>query len=252
MEMKETSVIAVHGMWEGPWIYEPFIQNTKHDFIVTTVELPGHGSGNRHLLKDAGLPDYIAATYRQVSYRLQEGYKTVILAGHSLGGLLACHAAVEFQGRIDGLVLVNSAPLYRARISREVGKRIWRYVPDILLGRPFLPSFEDMYALELSKCRNPEDVYGLMGPESGIVARQLALSAPILGRYLPNIREVRCPVRLLAGMHDKITPLAIQQRNAALFGKTTVDRVTGGDHIKDLWERPNIIRAMVNSIITRT
>jgi pimeloyl-ACP methyl ester carboxylesterase len=153
-----------------------------------------------------------------------------------MGGLVAQKIAEE--GAVTAAVLVTSAPPRGIVVLRwGVLSRMWRYVPPIVGNRPFQPRPEDAAALianGLSR-ETQEQLYPRLVPESGRVARELAL-----GSVDVDATRVRCPTLVVGAEHDAITPAAVQRKIAAKYGATYLE-AAGHAHmlmVEDGWEVP--------------
>lgn len=73
-------------------------------FDVTAIDLPGHGDS-----PDAHLPPEVRAYGRVLADALAAlGLSDVVLIGHSMGGAVACEAAILSPERVDRIVAVDS------------------------------------------------------------------------------------------------------------------------------------------------
>ncbi len=99
-------ILFLHGVAGGAWSWEPQAQAFAGSFHCARFEARGHGSAAP--VADAGLADYFADSLEAldaVTARLP-----AVVAGHSMGGLLAMALAAERPDQVKALVLVE--PVY--------------------------------------------------------------------------------------------------------------------------------------------
>lgn len=96
--------VLVHGSWHGAWCWEPLIaQLEEAGHAVSAVDLPGHGRDATPL---AGRT--LAAYVDRVVSAIEEREGSVILVGHSMGGVVVTQAAERVPDRIARLVYVTA------------------------------------------------------------------------------------------------------------------------------------------------
>jgi len=149
--------------------------------------LPGHGTAVEDLA-DVGWRDWAGAA-EQAYDRLRHRCEAVAVAGHSMGGTLACWLA-ERHEEVGGIALVN--PLVEpypdeirdaARDLLDAGTDLWKgSAPDLADPTVTYPTYDETpIAAFLSLCEGAEDV---------------ALS----------LGKIRCPVLLLSSRKDHVVP----------------------------------------------
>ncbi|HET8575439.1 MAG TPA: alpha/beta hydrolase [Candidatus Paceibacterota bacterium] len=221
------TVVFTHGMWERNWIFKNFAKECrKYGYPTKFINLPDQKNGSETLARIEDRVEYIVSQIVSL--------EKIILIGHSLGGLLSIGASLHpsIKDRVEKIVLLNSAPLGRSFLSFEVLKRIWRYLPKLRSDSTFELRYEDAFALELKHVEDPHQVYAQMTEESGVVARQMAL-----WQYLPDTKQVPCPVLVIGAQNDQITPPRIQRKNVRLLPNALYKEFPGGHMlpIEPLW-----------------
>ena len=94
--------VLVHGAWQAPYVWEAVKTSLINEGNnVTVVELPGHGSNKTS-------PSTITLdTYRdKVNEAVSKMNGKVILAGHSLGGMIISAVAEQNPSKIEKLVYI--------------------------------------------------------------------------------------------------------------------------------------------------
>ncbi len=211
-ERRSSPLVFLHGYW------------SDHDFMPTYLRFfseagfdcyaasrrgrrgvpPEHARGLR-------IQDFVDDTLRVLD--AVDGEAIVI--GWSLGGLLA--QKVAEAGRCRAAVLVASAAPGDVRVLPPLAAlpTYLRHTLDLLLGRPFLPSFGGAARTLLNRIPQADRrrLYDKMAPDSGIVGREIAVTGvPV------DASRVRCPMLCLVGSDDNITPARSVRRIARKYG----------------------------------
>jgi pimeloyl-ACP methyl ester carboxylesterase len=146
-----------------------------------------------------------------------------VLVAHSFGGAVAAQMALDFPGKIDGLVLI--APTLSPALS---GPRWYDVVADSIPIRFLLPDRLRLAYIELAPL--PDE----------------------LRRMCSRWAELHLPIALIQGDDD----VQVDPRNAdfaqAEFptGLVQVTRVTGQGHWIP-WTRPRLIAAAIRKVLSR-
>lgn len=176
-----------------------------HGFGVLAVDLPGHGRSDGPARRDIGaLADWLVALLDAA------GASKAILVGHSMGSLVALDAAARHPERVAGLALVaTAAPMA---------------VSDALLdaAREHEPQAIAMvnqwsHSTIAAKPSSPAPGFWLQGMNQRLMERIGALGEAQLfhtdfsacNAYtdaLDRAASVRCPVCVLSGKRDVMTP----------------------------------------------
>ncbi len=100
------TVVLVHGLGSRATHWLPVARDLARDHRVVLVDLPGHGL--------AGMPGALTiaqaaeALDRAIAAETPDG-ESVVLVGHSVGGLVATAEALAHPDRVSALVLVETA-----------------------------------------------------------------------------------------------------------------------------------------------
>ncbi|MDX1587356.1 MAG: alpha/beta hydrolase [Oleiphilaceae bacterium] len=221
-------LVIVHGMWSTPdTLAELREQFEQQGYRVHTPALPFHRSRGdmdataQEGLKKSGVAHYVAAVEELVNGLTQPP----VLIGHSMGGLIAQLVAQKVA--VERLVLLSSAA--------PAGINAWCWSAIRTLGHnlfkfPLWTSLTDLrpanirYGIANTQTPELQDrIYQQSTYESGLASFQIAMwflfSKPHT-RLDPQ--AILCPVLLMGGVEDRITPIASQRKIARLYG----DRAT--------------------------
>lgn len=213
-------VIFIHGS-PGSWdAFASYLMDPDlnlHARLVA-VDRPGFGES------DPGSVDRSLQNQAEIIAQviLTEGNgKGAIVVGHSLGGPVAARLAMDFPGRVSGLVLLAPS------IDPNMEQTKWFQIPaQWFWVRWMLPSALDI-------CN--QEILPLKGE---------------LEKMLPFWKELRIPVRLIQGMDDGLVP----PENADFAEKEMINadlkvtRVVGLNHFIP-WARPDLVKAAVLGLL---
>ncbi len=128
LEQADVAVLLLHGFTGSPWelrlLGEALAARGVH---VRCPRLPGHGTTPEAMLW-AGYGDWLRAAEEALASL--RGARRVIVAGLSMGGLLAMVLASRHRGLISGLVLMAPVVKLRGRGPRALQALRWLPVFD--------------------------------------------------------------------------------------------------------------------------
>lgn len=184
------AILFIHGIQEGPAIFNRFDSLVPEDWKTVKLLLDGHQAPLSEFNK-AGMKTWHNQVENALKNLHKEGYFPVYLVGHSMGTLLALKASLNFE--IAGLFLIDTPLSLHPRIN--------------FILQQFFPSF-----------RKPEDPYFQSAIESwttirenfwqifGMIPNYLQLLFLIL-KTRKNIIKIRCPVFCILSERDELLSL---------------------------------------------
>ncbi len=219
----KSPVVLIHGMWSTPVVLAEIRSAFEEEgYVVHTPCLPYHEARNqfteekKQQLATASIEQYVDAV---LAYLADLGVP-VILAGHSMGGLIA--QLVAAKTACEKLILISSAaPAGINSLSwsalRTFGRNlfkfpIWKLTTNLLLKN---------IQYGIANTQSPavqRDIIQKSTFESGRVSWQISMW--FLYRKPPTkvaYDKVHCPVLVIGGTEDKITPGNIQRKIATKY-----------------------------------
>lgn len=215
--MTET-IVMIHGMWLGRWCWDKFKEFfEKKGYHCLTSTLRFHDMDPKEIpdphLGTTSLLDYATDLEKEIR-KLDE---TPILMGHSMGGLLA--QILASRGLAKALVLLAPAAPYGIITLRlSVIKGFWNSLTKWGFWRkPMRPTFnETAYALmHLMPEEEQKECYEKLVYESGRAAFEIGFwFFDAKGGSKVDESKVTCPVLIIAGNEDRITPVSVIRKIA--------------------------------------
>jgi pimeloyl-ACP methyl ester carboxylesterase len=217
-------VMRIHGMWAGPWCWAGYRAMFGADgWRCLTPPLPCHDS-DTHVAPDSrlgrlSLLDYADALAGQITAL---GERPIVI-GHSMGGLLAQMLAARGLARA-AVLLAPAAPAGVWAIGPSVVRSFWGILTTWAFWRkPVRQTFEAASYSLLHRLPPDErrQVYGRFGPESGRVVFEIGLWL-LDARHAARVdaAKVACPVLVVGGREDRMTPPWAMRRVARRYRAT--------------------------------
>lgn len=232
-------VFLIHGMWSTPDIMDELKASFEaQGYEVYAPCLPLHQPKNqlsasqRKQLGRLGIGDYVSALLDDI-FRVMKDKpdQKPILVGHSMGGLLAQLVAAEIE--CEKLILLSSgAPAGINATSLSVLRTFGHNLFKFPLWRSFTNLLLKNIQYGIANTQSAQvhqDLVRASTFESGRVTTQMSMW------YLfprpptrVNFAKIQCPVLVIGGTEDKITPIKIQHKIAKKFGQQASLRVIQG------------------------
>ncbi|MCL6609976.1 MAG: alpha/beta hydrolase [Peptococcaceae bacterium] len=228
------AVLFVHGAGgsHSRWSFQ--VAGLGGEYLAMAVDLPGHGlSGGSASDRIESYGEFI----RSFADRLL-GFP-FFLAGHSMGGAVALYFALNYPGRLAGLILMGTGSRLRvlpAILENFKSEKMPENMPGVMF-RPGTPEAVLKAAEEEMKSTSPSVFY------SDFLACD---RFDVSGR----LSEIDIPTLVLTGDKDVLTPVK--------YGKFLADNVKGAtfEIIEDaghmlMLEQPGAVNASVKKFLEK-
>ncbi|QYJ80668.1 alpha/beta hydrolase [Shewanella acanthi] len=246
VELIKPPVLLIHGMWgTDEAMFELKAEFEQQGYSVEALCLPMHKpkasytNADKNALAQTSLEDYVNFIIAKV-----DNLKVPpILVGHSMGGVLAQLVATRVH--VNKLVLISSAA--------PGGINSWSWSMIRTFGRNLLlfPLWKKVTEIGLANVQ-----YGIANTQSIDVQRFIADNATYesgratfqigIGGMFPNgfarvdAKRIQCPMLIVGGTADRITPITIQRAIAKKYGAIAklveipgaCHWTVGGSHLK--------------------
>ena len=107
MPLFKKAILIIHGFTGNLYDNEYLMNHLEYNywFDVYAETLPGH---NHDRFSDASVSDWKNAVDKEMEILINNGYHTIYVIGHSMGGILASYLASKYK-EIKKVVLINAA-----------------------------------------------------------------------------------------------------------------------------------------------
>ncbi len=189
-------VVLLHGYTDSHHSWDLDLPRFSRQYHVYALDQRGHGGSSRP-----------ACCYTQqafakdvVAFLDAKRIPRAVLVGHSMGSFIAQQVALDFPSRVEGLVLVGSAPTVA---GNDVALGLEEVVDT--LTDPVDPTFIHEFQASTFYAPVPESYLGTLVSESArLPARvwQDALDGLIAEDHSARLGRVRVPTLIIGGDHD--------------------------------------------------
>jgi pimeloyl-ACP methyl ester carboxylesterase len=229
------TIVLVHGMWSRPHVWSNFRAFFEdRGYRVLTPTLRHHdiepGCDPHPTLGTTSMLDYAADIEAEIAALDHKPF----IVGHSMGALITQILAA--RGHARGAALLSTAPcaplftfdpvVVRIFLRELMTTRFWQ--------RPQLPTYKAMRWSVLNGFneRDARNLYASLIPESGRSFFEIAFWYLDRNRAaLVDARKIQCPLLLLTGLDDRLTPARMALRTAEYFGdKARLELLPGHAH----------------------
>lgn len=183
--INKKAILIIHGFAGGTYDEEELANylELNRNFDVFQFTLPGHEKN----LSKVDYNEWIIYSEKQVKWLIENGYNTIYLIGHSMGGVIATYLATKYK-QIKKLVLAAPAFHYLNVIKDKLNlSESLKVAPKILKD------------------------YG----SDEIIARMLKLNVRVISefielvkRYYDTPNDVKCDTLILQGKNDNLVPIS--------------------------------------------
>lgn len=220
-------VVLLHGLADDHRLWRHVVPRLRSRFETIAVDLPGHG-------RSAPIP--AGATIEWFADEVLGlidglGLSTPIVAGLSMGGGVAQYVALAAPGRLGGLVLVSTSPVFpdstrrrfldRAAVAEREGMAA---VVDVTVSRWFTPAFMASHRDEVALTRAT-----VLATDPVCFAR--ASRANAARDCVDRLASIDRPVLFVGGLDDPADP----RRAVAIYRQEirdlTVELLPGVSHL---------------------
>lgn len=240
-------VVLAHGMWCDAGMFTGLARLLAPRARVLVPDFRAHGRsdvpGEEWSVGD--LADDLAAMLDQL------GVGPVLLAGFSMGGMMAVEFAVRHPDRLTGLVMIGSSASAEDVMRRVEIASLAKLIS--LTGAPhFLP--EESSKATFSKTyrkKHPEEVRRWEGVVRAMSPAALTQALHAVGRrrhLLGQIDQVRVPLTIVTGEDDRVVRPKLSEMIHRRVPSSRLVRIPGAGHAVPT-ERPEEIAPLIEALL---
>ena len=257
-------IVLLHGLGGSTRTFKPLLPllpSQAHQILAVDFE----GFGKSPLTDPskplsivryvADLDDLIAHVQRNRNCKKQDlQARPVIFVGHSLGSIVALHYAAKYPSAVGGLALLgvgrsaSHIPAVRDRmlaLAATVRSQGIKAAADVASSSNFPSDSETTDAMR-------REVHQTVESSDSEAYAQVCEAMVSSSHQDPDYAAITCPVALISGVDDTISPLARAEGLAPLLGGScTIDAVRGGHQpiISDLEGTQRAVNRLIDSVL---
>jgi 2-succinyl-6-hydroxy-2,4-cyclohexadiene-1-carboxylate synthase len=206
-----STLVLLHGFTHTGHSWDPVRAALGERYLALAPDIRGHGqSADRKPVSLPAVIDDLASIAPQ----------SFTLAGYSMGGRIALHAALALGGRVQRLVLIGASPGIADADERAARRNADERLADEIDSEQ-IEHFARRWAAGPVLADQPESVQAaahadrLRSTPSGLARALRGLGAGALPSLWDRLGEVQVPVTLIVGARDeKFTAIAAQMAPA--------------------------------------
>ncbi len=182
--MFRKAVLIIHGFAGGTYDEEELANylELNRNFDVYQFTLPGHEKN----LGKVKYQEWIDASENQVKWLINNGYGSIYLIGHSMGGVIASYIATKYK-EVKKLVLAAPAFQYLNVIKENI---------NISGSLKMAPKVVKTYGTE-----------EVLSRISKLNPRVIKEFMELIKKYYDCVADVTCPILIIQGKNDNLVPI---------------------------------------------
>lgn len=201
-------LLFVHGAWHGAWCWQEHWMPAaaERGWRSYAVSLRGHGGSARPERFDLTT---IRHYQHDVLRAITELPEPPVLVGHSMGGLVIQGVLERYRSAPAGVLLASVPPRHGVEMLPALLRHDRKLLIQALAGREIDPGPRTLFGPATDPDER-EAYLDRLGSESWLATQQL-----LLPRRVPDIRS---PMLVLGGEHDRVQRPHAVVRTATTFG----------------------------------
>lgn len=240
----QPAVVLLHGAGMDHTVFAAQARAlAHHGRNVLAFDLPGHGRSEGPALESIGaLADWVLAAAAAA------GAERVRIAGHSMGSLVALEAAARGGPRVEALALIGFAPEMRVHPDLLAAARAGNHDAVELMTSWSFGGRGQLGAASTPGVFLPASALRLLerAPTPSLAADLAACDA--YRGAADSAGKIRCPVLLLLGAEDRMTPPARSRSFASSLADARVVVLPAAGHLLTI-EAPQASLAALSAVL---
>lgn len=215
-------MVFMHGLGGSTNAFQPLVSQFSSTHTMLRFDFFGSGlSKFGAKAKTLSIPYFVADLEDLLSSKGATG-EAAFLIGHSLGSIVTMHYAAK-HAKTSGIILIGpgrSASHIPFVVERMLGmarkaRSGIEYLMDSTVTNNIAPSSSDLVRTVVRQMISSQDGEGYAATCEAVCS---------MDHVDPDYSAIKCPVLLIAGDQDMISPLSRSQELAELIGAGTKER----------------------------
>ncbi|MCD6078738.1 MAG: beta-ketoadipate enol-lactone hydrolase (3-oxoadipate enol-lactonase)-like protein, partial [Ramlibacter sp.] len=236
------TVLMLHGIGGGHLSFAPQVETLAvAGYRAVAWDMPGYGHS-------APIEPYTFKGLAQSCVQLIESLqsKSVILVGHSMGGMVAQEVVARRPDLVSRLVLCGTSPAFGKPDGDWQREFISQRTAPLDAGKSMADLAETLVPQMVGPGSLPEGVRlatHCMGMVPAATYRR-ALECIVTFDRRANLANINVPTLLIAGEHDRNAPPSVLKKMAETIPRSTFIEMKGIGHLQNL-EAPDEFDGML-------
>jgi pimeloyl-ACP methyl ester carboxylesterase len=241
------TVLMLHGIGGGHLSFAPQVETLAvAGYRAVAWDMPGYGHS-------APIEPYTFKGLAQSCVQLIESLqsKSVILVGHSMGGMVAQEVVARRPDLVSRLVLCGTSPAFGKPDGDWQREFIAQRTAPLDAGKSMADLAETLVPQMVGPGSLPEGVRlatHCMGMVPAATYRR-ALECIVTFDRRANLANINVPTLLIAGEHDRNAPPAVLKKMADAIPRSTFIEMKGIGHLQNL-EAPDEFDGMLLNFLS--
>lgn len=242
------TVLMLHGIGGGHLAFAPQVETlASSGYRAVAWDMPGYG-------RSAPIEPYTFKGLAQSCIALIEalmqakGGGSVVLLGHSMGGMVAQEVVARRPELVSKLILCGTSPSFGKPDGDWQREFIASRTAPLDAGRTMAEMAQVLVPQMIGPGSLPEGVKlatHCMAQVSAATYRR-ALEALVTFDRRAALGNIHVPTLLIAGEHDKNAPPAVMKKMAAAIARSTYLEMRGIGHLQNLEAPDDFDGALLN------
>ncbi|ETS87466.1 hypothetical protein PFICI_01294 [Pestalotiopsis fici W106-1] len=245
-------ILMTHGLGSNTNAFQPLTDIFSKQYTVVRIDWPGHGHSSLHRngIKFS-VPDLVYII-QMVVQKLH--IPSVVLVGHSAGGVASMIAAAEYPEMVRGLAVLGAG---RTRANQPASKSFTLSLARQARDVGTATTVDDMVAYNIPSRDSPLARALLRTVTASTSAEGYAQMCEALcadSHIDPDYSKIICPTCIIGGAADPISPVSVTDELVGLIatsGRAPKRFVLETGHMmifEDINETANAIRTLLNDV----
>ena len=227
-------LLLLHGLFGALSNFRELIEYFKKDYKVVIPVLPLYEME----LKETTVMSLVEFIERFVAFK---NYDNVHLIGNSLGGHVAQLYAIQNMDKVQSITLTGSSGLFESAMGDTFPKRgSYEYIQQ--------KTEETFYDPETATKELVDEVYEIVNNNEKVL-RVLSMARSALKQNLAeHLHSIDCPVLLIWGKQDTITPPFVAEEFHKLLPDSTLHFIDKTGHAP-MMEKPEEFNSILEEFL---
>ncbi|HLF45482.1 MAG TPA: alpha/beta fold hydrolase [Chitinophagaceae bacterium] len=230
------AVIFIHGFPFNKSSWDRQVEILKDDFRVIAYDVRGHGNS------DPGIGEFFIELFVNDLFRMMDklNIERATLCGLSMGGYIALSAIVKHPQRVEALLLSDTQCTADTAEGKEKRMMTIENIKKTGVENFADASIKNLFASASfsEKIKEIDEVREMILNTSKQTLFSTLVALADRKETCSRLHEINCPVLIMVGKEDKITPLAAAKFMHEKIQDSTLRMIAHAGHVANI-ENPD-------------